>query len=296
MTWVQGKDNGGDPRQWQDPQAPHASQGYGAPGQGGYGPPGDAPEGDGPPGYGPPGYGPQGYAPPGHEYTPGTPGRSGGPGGPGGGTRMLAFLTRDIAALVAATVTVVSGLILLVTPSLAWIRDSSTSLVEGSMSVSARGSVSLSSLAERSLSESDALELGFMELGIQTVLGPVAGMLMLSGLLVIVGGLLMLTTARQLGAVVALMGVIPQLLAVAVGVLTTVMFSDSSSSPQAPSGPSPSPDPGFSAGAGFYTTIIVYAVVIICVAVVALRPERGPRASARSGPTGQSPGPRPFGG
>src|SRR5699024_1915000 len=77
---------------------------------------------------------------------------------PSTGARVIAFLTRDIGAIVAAAVTLVSGLILLATPSLAWIRDSSSSLVDGTMSVSARGTVSLSSLAERALSESDALE------------------------------------------------------------------------------------------------------------------------------------------
>lgn len=228
-------------------------------------------------GYGPQGYGPQGPAP-----------APGGPRVPGIGARLIAFLTRDIAALVAAAVTIISGLILLVTPSLAWIRDTSNSLVEGTMSVSARGSVSLSTLAERGLSESDAFELGLMELGIQTILGPFAGMLMLSALLVMVGGVLMLTTARQLGAVVALMGVIPQIVVVAIGLLTAVVFDDSSSTPSPPAGPSPAPDSGMGAGAGFYVTIIVYVLVIACAALAALRPERG------RGPSTTTSGPTPY--
>ncbi|HJC27804.1 MAG TPA: hypothetical protein H9759_00225 [Candidatus Dietzia intestinipullorum] len=243
MTSSQGNNTGGDPGRWQAPQ-----QGQHTPGQGD---PAQAYPGQATPGYA--GYPPQ---------------------GPGTGARVIAFLTRDIGALVAAAVTLVSGLILLATPSLAWIRDSSSSLVDGTMSVSARGTVSLSSLAERALSESDALELGFTEMGIQTVMGPFAAMLMLSALLVLVGGLLMLTTARQLGATVALMGVIPQLLVVAVVLLTAAVFSDSSGpTPQ----PGPSPDSGLGAGAGFYATIVVYVLVIICAAVAALHPERGRR-------------------
>src|SRR5699024_6971179 len=243
MTSSQGNNTGGDPGRWQAPQ-----QGQHTPGQGD---PAQAYPGQATPGYA--GYPPQ---------------------GPGTGARVIAFLTRDIGALVAAAVTLVSGLILLATPSLAWIRDSSSSLVDGTMSVSARGTVSLSSLAERALSESDALELGFTEMGIQTVMGPFAAMLMLSALLVLVGGLLMLTTARQLGATVALMGVIPQLLVVAVVLLTAAVFSDSSGpTPQ----PGPSPDSGLGAGAGFYATTVVYVLVIICAAVAARHPERGRR-------------------
>ena len=201
------------------------------------------------------------------------------------GTRLMAFALRDIPALVAAGITIIMGLLLLIAPSLAWMRDNSFDLVEGTMTVSARGSIGLSSAAQRGLSNSDALELGFFEIMLRTMLDPLAGMLTISAVLVLLGGLLMLTTARQLGAVVAIMGVIPQVIIAAVTILTVVITDDSP-----PSSEPANLTSGFSAGAGLYVTVVAYVIVIACAALVALRREGLPPAAATTpGPAFQPP-------
>lgn len=195
------------------------------------------------------------------------------------GTRLMAFVARDIPALVTAGITLVMGLLLLVTPHLAWLKDNSFDIVEGTMTLSARGTIDLSSTAQRGLSNSDALEVGLVEIMFKTLAEPFAGMLTLSAVLVLIGGVLMLTTARQLGAVVALMGVIPQIIISVITALTLVITDDSPSSPQ------PSElGSGISAGAGVYLTVVAYVIVIICAAVAALRREgaRPPAAPAGS--------------
>ena len=201
------------------------------------------------------------------------------------GTRLMAFTLRAIPALVAAGIPIVMGLLLLLAPSLAWMRDNSFDLVDGTMTVSARGSIGLSSAAQRGLSNSDALELGFFEIMLRTMLDPLAGMLTLSAVLVLLGGLLMLTTARQLGAVVAIMGVIPQVIIAAVTILTVVITDDSP-----PSSEPANLTSGFSAGAGLYVTVVAYVIVIACAALVALRREGLPPAAATTpGPAFQPP-------
>lgn len=198
------------------------------------------------------------------------------------GRRLMAFVTRDVPALVAAGITVVMGLLLLLTPSLAWLKDNSFDIVDGTMTYSARGSIDLSSAAQRGLSTSDALEVGYVEIMLRTVLGPLAGMLTLSAVLVLIGGLLMITTARQLGAVVAIMGVIPQVIIVAVTTLTVMITNDSPS----PSTSEPSDlTSGISAGAGVYLTVVAYVVVIICAVLAALRREGARPAGSGIGST-----------
>lgn len=204
------------------------------------------------------------------------------------GRKLMAFVTRDVPALVAGGITVVMGLLLLVTPSLAWLKDNSFDIVDGTMTYSARGSIDLSSAAQRGLSTSDALEVGYVEIMLKTMLGPLAGMLTLSAVLVLIGGLLMITTARQLGAVVAIMGVIPQIIIAVVATLT-VVITDDSPRPSAPSEPSDFTS-GISAGAGVYLTLVAYVVVIICVVLAALRREGGrPAGSAAGGAASQPP-------
>lgn len=183
--------------------------------------------------------------------------------------RLMAFALRDVPTLVAAGVTIVMGLLLLVTPHLPWLKDNSFDVVEGTMTISARGKIGISSAAQRGLSNTDALELGFLEIMSQTLSSPLAGMLTLSAILVLLGGLLMITTARQLGAVVALAGVIPQIIITVIGVMTIMLTADSS--PDAAD--SGTLDTGISAGAGFYLTVAAYVIVIICAALAAIRRE-----------------------
>jgi len=140
---------------------------------------------------------------------------------PGVGSKLAAFLSRDVVALVAGVLAVVAGVILLIAPHLPWLMDRSFDLVEGTMTVSATGRIDLSAPAQSALTDSDAIGLGLMEMSTSLLLEPVAGMLSLAGVLVIVGGLLMLTTARQLGAVFAALGVVPQLFMLAIGIVRT---------------------------------------------------------------------------
>ena len=222
-----------------------------------------------PPGYPQPGYAPQ--RPPRQKSQV--------------GRRLAAFVLRDVPALVAAGITIVMGLLLLIAPSLAWVKDNSLDLVDGTMTVSARGSIGLSSAAQRGLSNSDALDLGNFEIMLRTMLDPLAGMLTLSAVLILLGGVLMLTTARQLGAVVAIMGVIPQIIIAAVTTLTMVITDDSP-----PSSEPSNLTSGVSAGAGLYVTVVAYVIVLICVAVVALRREGPPSFAATTpGPAFQPP-------
>lgn len=214
--------------------------------------------------------------------------------------RLMAFALRDVPTLVAAGVTIVMGLLLLVTPHLPWLKDNSFDVVEGTMTISARGKIGLSSAAQRGLSNTDALELGFLEIMSQTLSSPLAGMLTLSAILVLLGGLLMITTARQLGAVVALAGVIPQIIITVIGVMTIMLTADSS--PDAAD--SGTLDTGISAGAGFYLTVAAYVIVIICAALAAIRREAvrppapapapantaGPVPDPPTGPIPQHPG------
>lgn len=214
--------------------------------------------------------------------------------------RLMAFALRDVPTLVAAGVTIVMGLLLLVTPHLPWLKDNSFDVVEGTMTISARGKIGISSAAQRGLSNTDALELGFLEIMSQTLSSPLAGMLTLSAILVLLGGLLMITTARQLGAVVALAGVIPQIIITVIGVMTIMLTADSS--PDAAD--SGTLDTGISAGAGFYLTVAAYVIVIICAALAAIRREAvrppapapapantaGPVPDPPTGPIPQHPG------
>ena len=214
--------------------------------------------------------------------------------------RLMAFALRDVPTLVAAGVTIVMGLLLLVTPHLPWLKDNSFDVVEGTMTISARGKIGISSAAQRGLSNTDALELGFLEIMSQTLSSPLAGMLTLSAILVLLGGLLMITTARQLGAVVALAGVIPQIITTVIGVMTIMLTADSS--PDAAD--SGTLDTGISAGAGFYLTVAAYVIVIICAALAAIRREAvrppapapapantaGPVPDPPTGPIPQHPG------
>lgn len=214
--------------------------------------------------------------------------------------RLMAFALRDVPTLVAAGVTIVMGLLLLVTPHLPWLKDNSFDVVEGTMTISARGKIGISSAAQRGLSNTDALELGFLEIMSQTLSSPLAGMLTLSAILVLLGGLLMITTARQLGAVVALAGVIPQIIITVIGVMTIMLTADSS--PDAAD--SGTLDTGISAGAGFYLTVAAYVIVIICAALAAIRREAvrppapapapantaGPVPDPPTGPMQQPPG------
>lgn len=209
------------------------------------------------------------------------------------GARLTAFVVRDVPALVAAGVTVVMGLLLLVTPHLAWLKDNTFDIVEGTMTISARGKIDLSSAAQRGLSDSDALELGFVEIMSQTLAKPLSGMLTLSALLVLLGGLLMITTARQLGAVVAIMGVIPQIIITVISILTIMLTVDSppASRDVNDSGPL---DMGVSAGAGVYLTVAAYVIVIICAALAALRRESAlPPAPATANTAPNTGGPMP---
>ena len=215
------------------------------------------------------------------------------------GARLMAFALRDVPALVAGGVTAVMGLLLLVTPHLPWLKDNSFDVVEGTMTISARGRIGISSAAQRGLSDADALELGFLEIMYRILSSPLAGMLTLSAILVLVGGLLMITTARQLGAVVALAGVIPQIIITVIGVMTIMLTADSS--PDAAD--SGTLDTGISAGAGFYLTVAAYVIVIICAALAAIRREAvlppapapahtaGPVPDPPTGPMQQPPGP-----
>ena len=214
--------------------------------------------------------------------------------------RLMAFALRDVPTLVAAGVTIVMGLLLLVTPHLPWLKDNSFDVVEGTMTISARGKIGISSAAQRGLSNTDALELGFLEIMSQTLSSPLAGMLTLSAILVLLGGLLMITTARQLGAVVALAGVIPQIITTVIGVMTIMLTADSS--PDAAD--SGTLDTGISAGAGFYLTVAAYVIVIICAALASIRREAvrppapapapantaGPVPDPPTGPIPQHPG------
>ncbi|EYT61942.1 hypothetical protein H483_0112200 [Dietzia sp. UCD-THP] len=200
---------------------------------------------------------------------------------PGVGSRLMAFLTRDMIAAVAGIVTVVAGILLLITPRLAWLVDRSFDIVEGTMSISATGAIDLSSAAQRGLSDSDALELGIVEMSTKMLLEPVAGMLALSGVLVIVGGLLMLTTARQLGAVFAVIGVVPQLFVLAIGVLVVAIVSDDT--PPAPGSPATS-GPDVEPGAGPILTVATYVVVIGCAIVAVLRHGEHPRPAVQNAP------------
>lgn len=210
--------------------------------------------------------------------------------------RLMAFALRDVPTLVAAGVTIVMGLLLLVTPHLPWLKDNSFDVVEGTMTISARGKIGISSAAQRGLSNTDALELGFLEIMSQTLSSPLAGMLTLSAILVLLGGLLMITTARQLGAVVALAGVIPQIIITVIGVMTIMLTADSS--PDAAD--SGTLDTGISAGAGFYLTVAAYVIVIICAALAAIRceavrpPAPAPAPANTAGPVPDPPtGPIP---
>lgn len=204
--------------------------------------------------------------------------------------RLMAFALRDVPTLVAAGVTIVMGLLLLVTPHLPWLKDNSFDVVEGTMTISARGKIGISSAAQRGLSNTDALELGFLEIMSQTLSSPLAGMLTLSAILVLLGGLLMITTARQLGAVVALAGVIPQIIITVIGVMTIMLTADSS--PDAAD--SGTLDTGISAGAGFYLTVAAYVIVIICAALASIRREAvRPPAPAPANTAGPVPDPPP---
>ena len=210
--------------------------------------------------------------------------------------RLMAFALRDVPTLVAAGVTIVMGLLLLVTPHLPWLKDNSFDVVEGTMTISARGKIGISSAAQRGLSNTDALELGFLEIMSQTLSSPLAVMLTLSAILVLLGGLLMITTARQLGAVVALAGVIPQIIITVIGVMTIMLTADSS--PDAAD--SGTLDTGISAGAGFYLTVAAYVIVIICAALAAIRceavrpPAPAPAPANTAGPVPDPPtGPIP---
>lgn len=207
---------------------------------------------------------------------------------PGQGSRLIAFLTRDMAAAVAGVVTMVAGVLLLIAPRLAWLVDRSFDIVEGTMSVSATGAIDLSSSAQRALSDSDARELGMVEMSFRLLLEPIAGMLTLSGVLVIMGGVLMFTTARQLGAVFAVLGVVPQLFVLAIGVLVVAVFAEDT--PPTPSSPSTS-GPDLSPGAGPILTLATYVVVVACAIVAVLRQGEHPRpasptAAGHDGPTG----------
>ena len=191
---------------------------------------------------------------------------------PGVGSKLAAFLTRDVVALVAGVLAVVAGVTLLIAPRLPWLVDRSFDLVEGTMTVSATGRIDLSAPAQQALGDSDALELGLMEMSMSLLLEPVAGMLSLAGVLVIVGGLLMLTTARQLGAVFAALGVVPQLFMLAIGILAAAVYSGDTST--APSGPTAASE--ISVGAGAVLTLITYAVVLACALTAALRGDTPP--------------------
>lgn len=202
------------------------------------------------------------------------------------GTRLVAFVSRDVPALVAAGITFVVGLLLLVTPHLPWLKDNSFDIVEGTMTFSARGSIDLSSTAQRGLSNSDALEIGFIEVLLRALFGPLAGMLTLSAVLVLLGGLLMVTTARQLGAVVAIMGVIPQIIIAVVSILGVVIAADSPRSSEPSTATS-----DISVGVGVYLTLAAYVIVVICAALAALRTERPrPATAATAGPASKTPG------
>lgn len=300
--------SGGGPQS--GPQSGYPQQGQGA---GGYGPQGQ----QGPGGYGPGGYGPQGqqgpggYGPGGYGQGPGGygPQRPQGPGGygpqgpqrqqrprrqgPGVGSRLLAFLRRDPVALGAAIVTLVSSLLLLIARSLGWFVDRSFDVVDGKVSVSATGSLGVDSAVERMLSASEATELTFLELMFTAMLQPVGSMLLLSALLVFVGGLLMLTTARRLGASFALLGVIPQILVVAIGAIAAAVMTDDS--PGSDSSSSPLGDDSMSMGAGVIMTGIVYLLVIGAAIVAAMRTTERPRSAVMASGPGGGPGGGPSG-
>lgn len=267
-----------------NPTSAYPAGGYPAPGnppQGGY--PGQYQgqyqyQGQGPAGYGPggapnhPGYGNQ--APFGQPAA----------AKPGAGSKLIAFLTRDKVALVAGALTLLSGILLLIAPRLAWLVDRSFDLVEGTMSVSATGTIDLSSSAQRTLSDSDALELGFVEMTFKLLLEPLAGMLSLSGLLVIIGGLLMLTTARQLGAVFAALGVVPQLFVLAIGILVVAIYAEDSPPASTTATSTSTSGTDFSPGAGAILTLVTYVVIIACAMVAAVRQGERPRSAPSATP------------
>ena len=93
----------------------------------------------------------------------------------------------------------------------------------------------------------------------QMLAEPLVHMLGLAALLIVVGGLLMLTTARRLGIGIALAGCIPPTLLLMFTALGSGMSSD-----------------GISLGVGVYGTFVLFVVVIVGSAVVATRPEFGP--------------------
>src|SRR5699024_2836963 len=113
-------------------------------------------------------------------------------------------------------------------------------------------------------SDSDALELGFVEMTFKLLLEPLAGMLSLSGLLVIIGGLLMLTTARQLGAVFAALGVVPQLFVLAIGILVVAIYAEDSPPASTTATSTSTSGMDFSPGAGAILTLVTYVVIIAC--------------------------------
>lgn len=246
-----------------------------------------APQQSGAPGYSPEGYDPQGYAP-GYGapqgYGPGVVG----PQPPGVGSRLAAFVTRDTPALFAAVITIVAGLMLFVTPRLTWVKDSSFDMVDGTMTFTAHGAIDLSAMAQRTLSDSAAIELGFTEIMVKMLAEPFAAMLTLSAVLVLIGGGLMLTTARQLGAIVALLGVAPQVLITAFSTFAiAISTADDPPSPSAPTGGSGTE---ITVGVGLYLTLAAYVLVIVCVAVAALRREVGPPSADHQPQQGPGPG------
>ncbi|MBB1030920.1 hypothetical protein G6027_08455 [Dietzia sp. SLG310A2-38A2] len=247
----------------------------------------DAGEATPPHGQGPGAYGPG--DPTGHSgYRPQAPFGNAMTNRPGIGSRLIAFLTRDMAVAVAGIVTIVAGVLLLIAPRLAWMVDRSFDIVEGTMSVSATGAIDLSSSAQRALSDSDALELGMIETSFKLLLEPITGMLTLSGVLVIVGGLLILTTARQLGAVFAVIGVVPQLFVLAIGALVVAVYAEDTT----PSPPAATSGPDVSPGAGPILTLATYVVVIACAIVAVFRQGERPRPASPIdvGPNGPSGG------
>ena len=253
------------------------------------GQPGDFGQQPGGYGQGPGGYGPQRPQGPGG-YGPQGPQRQQRPRrqGPGVGSRLLAFLRRDPVALGAAIVTLVSSLLLLIARSLGWFVDRSFDVVDGKVSVSATGSLGVDSAVERMLSASEATELTFLELVFTAMLQPLGSMLLLSALLVFVGGLLMLTTARRLGASFALLGVIPQILVVAIGAIAAAVMTDDS--PGSDSSSSPLGDDSVSMGAGAIMTGIVYLLIIGAAVVAAMRTTERPRSAVMASGPGGGPG------
>lgn len=238
-----------------------------------------------------PGQSPEAWAD-GYGSAPFTPPRP-----PASTPAFVLFLRRDTPSLVAATVALFCGLVLLLTPRLAWVTT-----VLGSFS--AGGGSSLSRLAGSVLDYSDYGDLlgEFTSIDriLREALDPLEGMLTLSALVTMIGALLMLSTSRRLGAAITLAG--------ALGPITflTILLGGFYST-RARVRDDYDVDAGwmyqFSWGKGLWLTLVFALIALGCAVVVFTRPADGPpprnRPSAPSrpqAPSGPQPpaGPRPM--